>query len=310
MSAPAAEETLAGASVPESGPAAPPRRAAREPRTVDLTVGAEGPRDAASLLAGRAGLPKARVKDAMTKGAVWLARPGRRPKRLRRASAELAPGDRLTLYYDAWLLALEPPAARLVEDRRRYSVWAKPAGLIMEGSRFGDHATLARQVERAFDDRRPVLLVHRLDLEASGLVVVAHAPAAAAALSALFRERAVDKHYVIEVLGRPADSGAIEQALDGKPARTDYTLEHWDPERGLSRVRVRMLSGRHHQIRRHFAAIGHPVMGDPKYGRGNADPRGLRLAAVRLAFADPWTGEALAWELDGHGSGLLIVSDC
>lgn len=272
-----------------------PAAASAPPRvvlSVEYVVAPGDPQDVPALLARASGLSKLRIKDAQQKGAVWLAHAGRKPARLRRAKARLEPGDRLELHYDSAVLALVPPAATLVEDARRYSVWHKPAGLLVEGSRFGDHATLASHVAAHFTPRREVYLVHRLDLEASGLLLVAHSRSAAARLSALFRDRAVDKRYRIEVLGdlrARGERGRIDLPLDGKPAVTEYRVESVDAGAGRSVVHVKMLSGRYHQIRRHFEAIGHPVIGDPAHGSGNKDPGGLRLAAVGLAFVDPWT---------------------
>jgi len=263
-----------------------------------LTVRVQVPRDfqgnAPDLLAEKSGLSKVRIKDAMQKGAVWIIRGTRKAQRLRRITGELRAGERLELYYDSDVVTRVAPAARLVDDQRRYSVWEKPPGLLVDGSRFGDHATLIHQVTNYFRPARAAFLVHRLDLEASGLMVVAHNSPAAARISALFRDRDIDKEYRIEVLGRfgePSSHGAIELALDGKPCRTDYRIEFIHANGERTDVLVSMRSGRYHQIRRHFDLIGHPIMGDPKYGKGNQDPRGLRLRATRLAFTDPWTGE-------------------
>lgn len=279
--------------------------------SVEYVVAHGDPEDVPTLLARASGLSKLRIKDAQQKGAVWLAHAGRKPARLRRAKTRLTPGDRLELHYDSAVLALVPPPATLVEDARRYSVWHKPAGLLVEGSRFGDHATLASQVANHFTPRREVYLVHRLDLEASGLLLIAHSRTAAARLSALFQARAVDKRYRVEVLGKPGaagECGRIELPLDGKHAVTAYRVESVDEASGRSVVQVRMLSGRYHQIRRHFEAIGHPVIGDPAHGRGNKDPDGLRLAAIGMAFEDPWSrrpvrfGEVTEWPQPTHST--------
>ncbi len=266
--------------------------APRQVLSIEITLASGDPDNAPEVLAARSGLSRLRIKDAMAKGAVWLARAGRKPERLRRVKTPLKPGDRLNLYYDSAVLALDPPRATLVTDARRYSVWHKPAGLLCEGSRFGDHATLAAQVAAHFTPRREVYLVHRLDLEASGLIIIAHSRQAAARLSALFQARSVDKRYRIEVLGdlRPLGArGRIDLPLDGKAAVTEYAVETYGEQENRSVAHVRMLSGRYHQIRRHFEAIGHPVIGDPRYGRGNKDPGGLRLEAVGIAFTDPWS---------------------
>lgn len=267
--------------------------AARRKFSIEFAVKRGDPTVAIACLAAHVDLPKLRLKDAMNKGAVWLARSGRKPQRLRRATTEVKPGDKFALHYDSQVLAMQPIVPTLLHDFHRYSAWYKPAGLLVDGSRFGDHCTLERQVEKHFHNR-PALLVHRLDREASGVVLVAHSSSAAARLGALFRERAMEKEYEIAVLGDMGPAGTrghIDTPLDGKPARTEYEVMGMDTSGHGGRVRVRMLSGRYHQIRRHFASVGHPVLGDPKYGTGNADARGMQLVATRLAFDCPWTGE-------------------
>ncbi len=177
-------------------------------------------------------------------------------------------------------------------------MWHKPAGLLVEGSRYGDHATLARQISEHFEERREVLLVHRLDMEASGLVVAAHSSGACAKLAALWQERQVDKRYRVTVRGdlRPrGPSGRISQALDGKSAVTDWLIESYDAGARATTLHIRMLSGRFHQIRRHLESIGTPVLGDPRYGQDNQDAGGLRLAAIGIAYQDPWTNAAMTF---------------
>lgn len=256
------------------------------------------PTTAPEALSAVTGLAKLRIKDAMHKGAVWLQRGSRKPVRLRQITTPLSGGDRLSIHYDSAVLDREPPAATLIAEDRHYSVWMKPAGLLIEGSRYGDHATLARQIDEHFKGKRDVHLVHRLDMEASGLVIAAHSSAAAARLSALFSDREVDKRYRITVrgdLGARGTHGRIEQALDGKPAVTEWLLEHYDPQSHTSTALIRMLSGRYHQIRRHFAGIGLPVMGDPRYGEGNKNTTGLALSAIGIRFRDPWRGEDVSF---------------
>jgi tRNA pseudouridine32 synthase/23S rRNA pseudouridine746 synthase len=242
---------------------------------------------ASLLLAQLSGLSRTAVKDAMVKGAAWLRRGGRE-RRLRRATTELKAGDILALYYDPRLLGLEPPPATCLADRGTYSVWRKPAGLLAQGTRYGDHASLLRQAELAFRPERPALLVHRIDREASGLMLVAHTASAARALGLAMQAPETEKAYRAEVSGvvAPAGStGRIDLPLDGKPALTEYRVEGYEPDTDTTQLAVRIRTGRLHQIRRHLAAIGHPVLGDPRY-RGRPDPRGLRLEAVRLSFQE------------------------
>lgn len=256
-------------------------------------VVAGDPPGVADLLARATGLSKGSVKDAMRKGAVHVGRKGRGLNRLRRETATVRPGDLLEIHYDAALLALVPPEPRLVRDAVRWSCWWKPAGLLSQGTPFGDHASLLRLVEKTLD--RPAHPVHRLDREVGGLVLVAHDPEAAAALSELFRAGKVVKRYRAEVTGdvvaaRGAE-GVVEAPIEGKPSRTLWRVAGSDRARGTTTLDVTIESGRQHQIRRHLESIGHPVLGDPRYGTGNKNREGLRLEALFLAFREPFSGE-------------------
>ncbi|MFA7384199.1 MAG: RluA family pseudouridine synthase [Desulfurivibrionaceae bacterium] len=271
--------------------------------TLRFTIGSEDAGTACDLIAARAGLAKSRVKDAMCKGAVWLTgkRGGR--KRLRKATAQPGPGDVLELFYAPRLLAVKPPAAQCLHDARHYSIWLKPAGLLAQGTDYGDHCSLVRQVEVHFRLKRPVLPVHRLDREAAGLMIMAHTKAAAARLSQLLQENAIGKQYRVTVLGRPSpEQGEIELPLDGKPASTRYTLTGYDPATDTSVVEVILKTGRLHQIRRHFAMLGHPVLGDPRYGVGNKNLTGMELVAYHLAFRCPFTGKMVEVSLGEPGA--------
>lgn len=233
-------------------------------------------------------LSKSRLKDAMSKGAVWL-RQGKQSRRLRRAQTALTAGMQLELSYDDDLLQRTAPPAVLLADERSYSVWYKTPGLLSQGNEWGDHLSLLRQVEQHFNGQRKVFLVHRLDREASGLVVIAHQQATAGALGKLIQAHQMEKTYQVLVAGQLAAGllaqGEINQPLDGKASITRFRLLQQLPSQAV--LEINLISGRKHQIRRHFAAIGHPVMGDPQYGRDNKDPAGLGLQAVALAFCLP-----------------------
>jgi len=238
---------------------------------------------AVDLLAAQSQLPKLRIKDAMAKGAVWLRR-GSSETRLRRATRELLAGDKLSLYYDADLLQREPPTPTLIADERHYSVWYKPAGMLAQGTQFGDHCALLRWSETTL--ARESFLVHRLDREAEGLMVIAHSPRAAKALSQLWQqaEKSIEKIYTVTVNGVSGDIGAqrrIDLPLDGKASATELEVIAIDREKKRTTLRVKLITGRKHQIRRHLAAIGFPVIGDYRYGRGG-EPLQLRASALRF----------------------------
>ncbi len=237
---------------------------------------------AIDLLAAASGLSRGRLKEAMRQGAVWL-QPGRgKGRRLRRSTAELKPGDLLRICYDEGILAAAVAMPVCLEDRRSFSVWFKPAGLLSQGTAYGDFASLLRQAELHFRPQRQVYLVHRLDREVSGLMLVSHDRRTAAWLSRSFAERRVAKSYLAEVWGRiaPGESLTLDADLEHKPARTLVRGLVYDPVAGRSLVLAQPETGRLHQIRRHLAGQGTPIVGDPRYG--SAAGKAMRLCAVRL----------------------------
>lgn len=251
---------------------------------------------AIDYLATESGLSKKRLKDAMTRGAVWLIR-GSHERRLRRATSALRVGDRIKLCYDPALLALRPPRLHCLEDRMGYSLWYKTAGVMSQGTRFGDHMALPRIAEIAFGHKREVFTVHRLDRETRGLMLLAHNRKMAAQLSRMFQEGEIEKGYQAVVLGEAPLSGTIDQPLDGKAAVTRFERLEYDDSRGTSLLEIRIEHGRLHQIRRHLDSIGHPVMGDPRYGHGNKNREGLLLVAHSLKFICPIRHQPVDWTL-------------
>jgi 23S rRNA pseudouridine1911/1915/1917 synthase len=160
------------------------------------------------------------------------------------------------------------------------------------------------------EDFRPGV-VHRLDKDTTGLLVVAKSAEVHRRLVAMMRRRAVDRRYVALVHGRFAcESGSIEAPVGRDPvrrksmtiggvaareARTHFRV--LEVLGDLTLVEARLETGRTHQIRVHFLAIGHPVAGDPTYAR--RDPLGLGrqfLHSYRLSFTHPMTGEELEVE--------------
>ncbi|GAA0676505.1 MULTISPECIES: RluA family pseudouridine synthase [Rheinheimera] len=245
-------------------------------------------------------LSKGRLKDAMNKGAV-LWRRGKQNKRLRRAQADLLPGDSLELNYDEQLLQRSCEPAVLIHEARGYSVWFKPAGMLSQGNEWGDHLSLLRFAELYWQGKRQVFLLHRLDREASGLVLIAHTKQAAAAFSLMLQQHKIEKEYRIEVKGQLSaeliTKAVLNSPLDDKACATEFELESYSEQRRSSVVRVRLITGRKHQIRRHFAQAGHPVMGDPAYGSGNKNEQGLMLQAVKLKFICPFRKTVMTFEL-------------
>jgi tRNA pseudouridine32 synthase/23S rRNA pseudouridine746 synthase len=260
----------------------------------------ESPQDGPiELLQQATGLSRQRIKLAMTQGAVWLTR-GRNTRRLRRVKRALCVGDEVHMYYDAKILAEIPVEPELIADVSAYTVWRKPYGLRSQGSKWGDHCTVLRWAERHLQPERSAFTVHRLDRAANGLILVAHTKSVAAALSKLFENREVEKRYRALVSGDFSDQPKllrIEQPIDDKAAISEVSMQCVDTEAGRSLVDVCIETGRKHQVRRHLAALGHPVIGDRLYGSGEKDGVDLQLTARYLAFHCPVNHERVEYEL-------------
>jgi 23S rRNA pseudouridine1911/1915/1917 synthase len=212
----------------------------------------------------------------------------------------------------------EPIPLEVIYEDRDLAVINKPAGLVVHpgaGNPTGTlvNALLARYpqiAEMQYSPRRRGI-VHRLDKDTSGLILVALRGAALRRLVAQFQARTVDKEYLALVEKTPRTSiGRIEVPIardpkqrtkmaalrDGRPAVSEFSIvDRFKDGRAL--VRVKLLTGRTHQIRVHMAFIGCPIVGDTVYGyRKQRLLQGQFLHATRLCFDHPRTGERLCFE--------------
>ncbi|WP_236725660.1 pseudouridine synthase family protein [Candidatus Reidiella endopervernicosa] len=226
----------------------------------------------------------------MSKGAVWLTH-DEHTARLRRAKRKPLAGDTLHLYYDEQVLAEEPTPPTLVADEGDYSVWYKPYGMRSQGSKYGDHCTINRWVEQNLEPERPAFIVHRLDRAATGLIIIAHKKRVAAEFTRMFQQRSIDKRYRVTVHGEFPDTPEpqlIEREIEGRSARSLITKLAFNGEQNRTHLDVSIETGRKHQIRRHLAEAGFPVVGDRLYGQ-KGDSEDLCLTAYQLTFACPVT---------------------
>ncbi len=263
-------------------------------------------------IARLSGASRAQVASAIRAGGVRLN--GSLPKQ----ATPVADGDLLEFAIaEPVALDAQPEEIELdiVFEDETLLVVDKPAGMVSHpahGARDGTlvNALLSHAGVLPGDPLRPGL-VHRLDRDTSGLLVVAKTEAAMRALSKALMRREFDRTYLGLVVGIPTyPKGTIDGALgrdphnrlkyairaDGKPAVTHYELR--EKLHGHSELAFVLETGRTHQIRVHLAAFGHPIVNDPVYGK--IEPRldlpGQALHAWRLAFTHPFTGEPLAFE--------------
>jgi len=207
-----------------------------------------------------------------------------------------------------------PPAFTIAFQDEHLIVVDKGPGVVVHPARGHRQDTLAQQLapllaggaEGPDSERRGI--VHRLDRDTSGLMVLTRSDEAHRRLQAALAHRLIEREYLALVEGRPpARSGTIEAPIGRDPrvrtrmavgganprqARTHFTLERALAETSL--LRLRLETGRTHQIRVHLQAIGHAVCGDPEYGTpGLLGLDRQFLHATRLAFDHPLTGERI-----------------
>ncbi len=267
-------------------------------------------------------------------------RAAREAVRMGRVDVDGSPAEEpgLSINADASIeLHAERPARRSV--RTRLSVLHedsdvllvdKPAGLLTVPTEAREKDTLwtraIHYLQHRYGGRPYAGIVHRLDKETSGAIVFARNRPALHALQDLFRRHAIDREYVALVEGTPPDRGTFDADLvrtpglrrsvarpgqEGKRAVTRF--ETMQRLAGATLVSIRPETGRTHQIRVHFAAAGHPILGDRVYGPGPAlsAPAIARqmLHARRLGFSHPRTAEPLSVEapLPADFAGVLAT---
>lgn len=204
--------------------------------------------------------------------------------------------------------ARPPPEPRIALQNDDLLVIDKPAGLVVHPAPGHRGVTLVELLEREAEGRWRPLAVHRLDRDTSGLMLVAKREQVRAELQGLIRARELVREYLALAEGAlEARTGTIEAPLGRTPrnrtrmavggTRPREARTHFEVERfleGVTLVRVRLETGRTHQIRAHFAAIGHPLAGDRAYGGRRVLGLGRQfLHSARLAFSYSGHPEAI-----------------
>jgi 23S rRNA pseudouridine1911/1915/1917 synthase len=194
---------------------------------------------------------------------------------------ELLPGKIPVLYEDDYILAVD-----------------KPAGMLTIPAPGRRKSSLSEILNKAAADAglayRPHPC-HRLDEETSGVILFGKGKKAQKTVMELFHRHEVQKTYAAFVQGRvEKPRGSLSRSLEGRPARTDYRVKEF---RGLyTVVEAVPLTGRTNQIRLHFKAAGHPLVGETRFAFRKDFPlkaKRLMLHAAEISFRHPWTGELL-----------------
>lgn len=298
-----------------------------EPARITGTVATAGRLD--KTLAEASGLSRERVKALIGSGAVEVA--GRAATNgAVKIAADTAFAIALPATAPLEAEAQDIPLAIVFEDNH-VIVIDKPAGMVVHPAAGNPDGTLVNALLHHCAGRLSSIngvarpgIVHRIDKDTSGLLVVAKTDAAHEGLAAQFAEHSIDRRYLAVCAGRPAPAeGTIATrlgrsdadrkkmaVLPGDSKRGKRAVTHYRTLRALEHAAVlecRLETGRTHQLRVHCASIGHPLLGDPVYGR---TPKALRplldrlgfrrqaLHAAELGFSHPVTGERLLFSAD------------
>ena len=261
--------------------------------------------------------------DAAAKGAVWVSlRRGRgstRPRRLRSMSTSVSEGSSVMLNYNPQVLASQPQAMWCVSDQVNYGIWFKPAGMLCQGSKWSDHTT-ATEVAAGIRNK-PCYLVHRLDRAACGLLVLAYTKNSLRALADMFAAQKIAKTYSARINGEVSLDFplTIETPIDEKSAVTTLHDTLFNSATQTSMLRLAIATGRKHQIRKHLAGIGYPILGDRLYADKQVEKQAegnegkcaeklpndyqemnLQLVANELHFTCPFTRHEVAVAIDAE----------
>jgi 23S rRNA pseudouridine1911/1915/1917 synthase len=265
---------------------------------------------------------RARLQSWIEAGAIQV--DGRRL----RAKDKVVGGERILiearLEVDEQVAAEAMPLEIVFKDRALFVI-NKPPGMVVHPGAGNARHTLQNAL-LALDPKLAVVpragLVHRLDKDTSGLLVVARTPEVHTTLVAALAEREIERHYIALCSGVMTGGGTVDEPIgrhrsqrtkmavrsDGRPSVTHYRL--MKRFRAHTLLNVQLESGRTHQIRVHLAHIGYPVVGDPVYGGRRRYPAGASpllikelnafkrqaLHAARLKMAHPVTGKEVEWE--------------
>lgn len=250
-------------------------------------------------LAEQTTLSKIKIKKAIGAGGCWIKRShvkSKKLQRLRKLKYILQPGDILEFYFDENALSYDGAPPIPLYEAKDWGLWFKPVNVLSGPSRYGEVCAIDFLVQQV-SDHDNIFIVNRLDREASGIMVLGYSRRGAAKLSELWHSNEVEKFYQLEVLGVPEETkGEITFPLDGKTARTEYEVvdvQTAKSGRVTSRIKACIRTGRFHQIRRHFSKLGHPVMGDPRYGQNNGHIHGLQLVSSEVQFRCPFSKRAI-----------------
>ncbi len=232
-------------------------------------------------LAQEIDLSKVKIKQTISLGGLWI-KSGPKRKRVKKIKTQLQNSEFVEFFYDSNLVLPEMDHVQEIYKGHGFGVWYKPAGIVSDSTPYSDQGCLTKFISDRYKNAH---LIQRLDREVSGLMLVCYNKKLTSFFSEQLKVKQIIKKYQVEVLGHCENSGVIEITLDDKETYTEFKRVKVLEDTSLCEVEIK--TGRFHQIRRHFDLIGHPVMGDPRYGENNKNKTGLKLVAHYCGFIHP-----------------------
>jgi tRNA pseudouridine32 synthase/23S rRNA pseudouridine746 synthase len=237
----------------------------------------------AQFLSLKTQLSKSECKKVIDFGGVWIQINKGPKKRIKRATHMLIESNQVEFNYDKKLLSIPAYDFQEISSHKDWVVCFKPAGMLTQGSPFGDAGSLEWCLQKKYNK---IFMVHRLDRETSGLIIFAKNNHACRDLSQLFITQQFEKIYLAETIKgntqAPTNDAILDFPVEGKSSQTKVLNCHEQPDK--FQFKLTLLTGRKHQIRIHLDHIGLPILGDPRYGKMNSNSEGLRLQASEIKF--------------------------
>ncbi len=205
--------------------------------------------------------------------------------RLRRAKYILHKGDFIELYFDPKIDFNQQFFPEELMVGKDFSIWFKPTGMHSQGTKYGDGNSLFHHVEKS--TTKPCFLIHRLDQEVSGLLLIGHSKEFTGLISKNWNTDLIEKYYEAIVESIYSGEMIITTPLDKLEAKTEI-IKKMPMEKG-EKLLIKIHTGRLHQIRRHLAGQTFPIVGDKKYG--STIKCQIKLMSTRITFTHPLTNK-------------------
>lgn len=219
----------------------------------------------------------------------------------------IGPGDKIELFLPEGFKKVYKYPVEVVYEDDTIAIVNKPAGMLSNGNAFKTLENVLPFNLKNSDSKEAMLypqVMHRLDYPTSGIMLIAKTRTANVVFKKMFEERKIQKTYHALTIGNMnVKEGSIDKILENKNAVTAFKVVKSVPSNKyifINLIELKPITGRRHQLRKHLAGIGHPILGDREYGSAKHwdMKKGLYLSATEIAFIHPITGEKMHFSIE------------